>query len=29
MAADVPSLSVWGALDDSVGSTGSVLTLPE
>jgi hypothetical protein len=28
MAAHVPSLTVWGALDDSVGSTGSVLTSP-
>jgi hypothetical protein len=28
MAADVPSLTVWGALDDSVESTGSVLTSP-
>jgi serine protease AprX len=28
MAAAVPSLTVWGALDGSVGSTGSVLTSP-
>jgi len=28
MAADVPLLTVWGSLDDSVGSAGSVLTSP-
>jgi len=28
MAADVPSLTVWGPLDASVGSAGSVLTSP-
>jgi serine protease AprX len=28
MAADIPSLTVWGTLDGSVESTGSILTLP-